>query len=442
MTGPNNITRRSVLASGAALAATPLVGFGMESRPAGGAFPEGFLWGASTAGHQVEGNSTASDLWYLEHATPSPFAEPSGDACNSLELWPEDLDIVRDVGLNAYRFSIEWARIEPEEGFFSLAMLDHYKRIVAGCRARGLVPVVTFNHFVTPRWFAARGGWTNSNAPSLFARFCERAAKHLGDGIGYAVTLNEPQLIPLLSWVLPEAVGQANREALSAAAEALGVPKYSTGNVMDPADIGITQKYLLEAHALGKAAIKAVRPELPVGVSLAIEDDQAVGSTTVRDRKRAEAYGPWLALAGEDDFLGVQNYTRSRFDADGPVPAPEGAPRSQMGMEIYPPSLGNTVRYAHDEAGVPILVTEHGVASEDDSVRQAFIPAALEGLKATIDDGVPVLGYLHWTLLDNFEWIFGYRPKFGLVAVDRQTFERTPKPSAALLGDIARRNGL
>ena len=432
------LSRRSALAAGAAFLAAPMVGRGQSSS----AFPDGFLWGASTAGHQIEGNSTASGLWFLEHQEPTNFAEPSGDAVNGLALWPQDLDIVRDLGLNSYRFSIEWARIEPEQGFFSTAMLDHYKRIVQGCRERGLVPVVTFNHFVTPRWFAASGGWTNSASSTLFASFCERAARHLGAEMGYAVTLNEPQLMPLLTWVLPEEVWQGNRVALDTAARRLGVEKFSTGNVVDREDIPATQENLLLAHVAGRDAIKSALPDLPVGVSIAIEDDQAVGSAVVRDRKRAEVYEPWLELAVNDDFLGVQNYTRALYDAEGKLPVPQGADTAHLGMEVYPPSLGNAVRYAYANTELPILVTEHGVSTEDDTLRQGFIPSALSGLKAEIDDGVPVLGYLHWSLLDNFEWVFGYGPKFGLVAVDRTTFERSPKPSASLLGEIARRNAL
>ena len=442
MCDPSMITRRSILAAGAALAATPLTGLGDGKDANGRKFPDGFLWGASTAGHQIEGNSTASDLWLLEHLEPTVFKEPSGDAVNSLELWQRDLDIVRDLGLNSYRFSIEWARIEPEDNFFSLAMLDHYKRIVEGCRERDLIPVVTYNHFVAPRWFAARGGWTNAGAPALFARFCERATGHFGDGIGYALTLNEPQLTSLLSWVLPPPALARNNGVLEAAARTLGVTKYSTGNVIDYDDLEIVQQHLLEAHAVGRSAIKSVHPGLPVGVSIAIEDDQAVGSSEVRDRKRAECYERWLELARDDDFVGVQNYTRSLYDSDGHVEPPDDAPRSQTGMEVYPPSLGNAVRYAWERAGVPVLVTEHGIATEDDTVRAGFIPAALAGLKSEIDSGVPVLGYLHWSLLDNFEWVFGYGPKFGLVSVDRQTFERRVKPSARLLGDIARQNAL
>jgi beta-glucosidase len=165
-----------------------------KAKPFNPAFPQGFLWGASTAAHQVEGNNTASDVWFLEHMKPTVYVEPSGDAANSFLLWERDLDLVKSLGLNAYRFSLEWARIEPEQGQFSIAMLDHYKAMIAGCHARGLTPVVTFNHFTTPRWFAAKGGWHSDESPALFARFCDKAARHLADGIAYATTLNEPNL--------------------------------------------------------------------------------------------------------------------------------------------------------------------------------------------------------------------------------------------------------
>ncbi len=436
------VSRRSVLAAGAALATIPLTGCGRNKEAVAGQFPKGFLWGASTAGHQVEGNSTNSDLWFLEHQDPTNFAEPSGDACNSLELWPRDLDIVRDLGLNSFRFSIEWARIEPEPGRFSAAMLDHYLRIVEGCRARNLSPVVTFNHFVTPRWFAARGGWTNPESSVLFARFCERAARHLGAQIEYAVTLNEPQLARLLEHILPPFVWNENREVLNHAAQRLGVEKFSTGNVVDFGDLDVIEENLLLAHRRGRDVIKSVQPQLPVGVSIAITDDEAVGSTVHRDAKRESTYRAWLEVARDDDFLGVQNYARERYDENGKMDPPADARKTSLGEEIYPPSLANAVSYAHSETGVPILVTEHGVSADDDAVRQWLLPAALEELKATMDSGVPVLGYLHWSLLDSFEWVFGYGPKLGLVAVDRETFERRPKPSATLYGEIARRNAL
>ena len=442
--------RREVLrVSAATLAAIGLAGAGLGTSRAGKAaanrrhFPDGFIWGTATAGHQVEGNDVNSDMWFLEQLQPTLFAERVGDANNSLELWPDDLDLVRSFNLNAYRFSLEWSRIEPEPGQFSLAMLDHYLRIIEGCRARGVQPIVSFNHFATPRWFAARGGWTNVESPALFERFCERAARHLAKPIGRATTLNEPNLLRLLSWLdLPPAMKDLQRAMLDKAARTLGVAKFSAANAANAEDLDVLQTNLLEGHRRGRQAIKAARSDLPVGVSLAVVDDQAVGPHSRRDEKRAQVYGAWLKAVKGDDFVGVQNYERAQYDEKGALPLPQSAARDGMGREIYPASLANAVRYVHEQTGRPILITEHGLVTDDDAQRAAFIPAALAHLADTIAAGVPVLGYVHWTLMDNFEWIFGYKPHFGLCAVDRQNFKRHPKPSAAVFAAIARANAV
>jgi beta-glucosidase len=437
--------RRAFLATVPALMAMPVLG-ATQSKAPGGSFPAGFMWGSATAGHQVEGNNTASDIWLLENVKPTVFKQPSGDACNSFELWECDLDLVKSLGLNTYRFSLEWARIEPEPGLISAAMLDHYKAMIEGCRRRGITSVVTYNHYTGPRWFAAQGGWTQSQAPSMFARFCELVTRHLGEGIGYATTLNEPNILMVLRVLLPKELFVAQRAMLDAAARAIGSTKFVAANAANPEDYEVMTTNLIAGHKLARAAIKAVRPELPVGVSLAMFDDQAVGSHSRRDAARHELYGEWLETARGDDFIGVQNYERVRYDANGRLPPPPGAKVNFMGAEIYAPSLGGAVRYAHQVTGIPVMVTEHGLGldgdHEDDSMRATFIPASLAELKAAIDDGVPVKGYIHWSLLDNFEWISGYRPRFGLVAVDRKTFARKPKPSAAVYSGIARRNAL
>jgi beta-glucosidase len=172
-----------------------------------------------------------------------------------------------------------------------------------------------------------------------------------------------------------------------------------------------------------------------------MEDDQPPASDSHVDQKRAEVYGPWLNLAKKDDYIGVQTYSRSRVAAKN-LPPPDGAKLTQMGYEFYPESLEHTIRYASRETGVPVIVTENGVGTEDDKDRIGYINRALQGVKRCLADGVDVRGYIHWSLLDNFEWVFGYVPKFGLIAVDRETQKRTPKPSAMLLGSIARKNSL
>jgi beta-glucosidase len=432
--------RRTMMATSAALAALPAAARAVaRSNPA---FPKDFLWGTATAGHQVEGNNINSDCWLLENVKPTIFAEPSGDGANSFMLWPRDLELVKGLGLNTYRFSLEWARIEPEEGLFSVAMLDHYKAIIEGCRARGINPMVTFNHFTTPRWFAAMGGWGNPRSVTLFARYCDKAARHLGAGISHATTLNEPNLAGKLQTLVPPQFLAGDKAMAEAAAKATGSSVFAAGNALYTADVELTQKNLIAGHKAGRAAIKAVLPKLPVGVSLAMFDDQAVGKDSLRDSKRTYYFGAWLDAVRGDEFLGVQNYERSVWGNKGKLPHPPGARTNMLGAEVYPPSLAGAVRYAHVASGVPIIVTEHGVGTTDDSLRAWLIPAALAELKKAMEDGVPVLGYLHWSLIDNFEWIFGYKVKFGLHSVDRVTFARTAKPSAAVYADIARRNSL
>lgn len=429
------IDRRTFVAATAAsltLAAKPA--FAAAKTP----FPKDFIWGSATAGHQIEGNNVNADCWLLEHTKPTVFADPSGDAANSFLLWRRDLDLVKNLGLNSYRFSLEWARIEPEPGEFSVAMLDHYKAMIEGCRAMGLKPIVTFNHFTTPIWFAAQGGWMHADAPQLFARFCDQAARHLAAGIDHATTLNEPNLAGVLQFLLPGGLFEADKAMAAAAAAKLGVPLYLAGNALYQPDPAKVQANLQAGHTAGKAAIKAVRGDLPVGVSLAMLDDQEAEPGSLRDAMREKFYNSWLRLARADDFLGVQNYERSLWGTKGKLDPPGDARRNTMGSEVYPPSLAGAVRYAYAVSKVPIMVTEHGVGSDDDTIRAWLIPEALNHLKAAMDDGVPVKGYLHWSLIDNFEWVFGYKIHFGLHTLDRQTFERRPKPSALVYRDYVR----
>lgn len=403
----------------------------MTARP----FPADFLWGVATAGHQNEGGNSNSDTWFLENVTPTVFREPSGRAANGWELWESDLDLIAGMGLNADRFSVEWARVEPEEGTFDAAALDHYEAIVDGALARGLAPIVTFNHFTAPHWFAAKGGMLGADAAERFAVYCDAVMARFGDRIAYGVTLNEPNLPRLLSWIVPEFFNQLTRDTLAAASTKAGVPFYRSSNVVQPEDYDAMEEGLTAAHLAGKAAIKARRSDLPVGLSIALIDDVAEGDTTVRDRKRAQCYDHWLGLAQDDDFVGVQNYERQHYDGNGLLPVAEGAVLNEMGTAVEPESVGGAVRYAYEVAHVPVFVTEHGVATPDDEIRAGLLEPALEGLRQAIDDGVPVLGYIHWTMMDNFEWVGGYDSQLGLHSVDRETFERTAKPSA---GEYAR----
>ncbi|MPY60572.1 glycoside hydrolase family 1 protein [Streptomyces spongiae] len=424
----------------------------MTSSAASSAFPAGFFWGAATAGHQIEGSNVLSDHWVLENVPGSPFVEPSGDACDSYHRFAEDIALLAEAGLGTYRFSVEWSRIEPEPGTFSRAELEHYRRMVAACHEAGVMPMVTLQHFTTPAWFARAGAWNNPEAPALFARYCAAVAEHFGDAVTWYCTLNEPNLGAMLS--LGGMVPMAALEDVTAAASMAPAVRHAfatrVGGDVDTVEFGHPMRVLTteaietvkEAHRLGRAAVKRANPRAKVGWTLALVDFQsAPGGEEITAQVRELGCAQFLQISREDDFIGVQSYSRQVLGAEGPVPLADDTPLTQTGWEVYPEALGNSVRWAAEVARVPVVVTENGMATADDAARIAHTKAALESLRQAMADGVDVRGYVHWSLLDNFEWHSGYAMTFGLVAVDRTTFVRTPKPSLHWLGTVARSNG-
>ena len=401
----------------------------------GNTFPEGFLFGAAVGAYQVEGGNTNTDWWWWEHREGTVCREPSGDACDFYHRYEEDIAILAGLGMTAFRFGIEWARIEPAQGEFSRAELAHYRRMLEACHRHSVVPILTFHHFTLPRWLHEQGGFVYEQFPALFERYCDHAAAALGDVIGVACTLNEPQ-----------GLGQSGY--------LLGINP--PGHTDDNAGAEKATDNLLEAHRRGAVAIRA-HTHAPVGVTLAIPDIQyeegaGPGNTSLELESRIN--DRFFELARADDFIGVQTYTRFRIGPEGPrSPGSDWSDwtreleetdlTTQMGYENYPKALGGAIRRAwKSTGGIPILVTENGIATTMDEKRIAFMDTALHEVQACIAEGIDVRSYLHWSWLDNFEWAFGYAPTFGLVAVDRRTFARHPKPSAAWLGAVSRANRL
>jgi beta-glucosidase len=398
-------------------------------------FPAGFLWGAATAAHQIEGNNVYNDSWLMEHVPDGPYVEPSGDACDGYHRYREDIALVAGLGFNTYRFSLEWSRIEPEQGEFSQAALDHYRRVLEACREHGITPVVTFHHFTSPRWVIRQGGWEALETVDAFARYCRSVAAELGDAIAYACTLNEANigqvLAPLFDLHGPGDWWQRASAAFGVEPERFAPFQY----VASERSIEV----LLAAHHAGRAAIKEVRPELPCGATLALQQYVALpGGEEEAARLTARVNDLWLDAVADDDFLGVQIYSRTRVGPQGIVGGAEGVERTQMGYEFWPEALEAVLRTTAARLDIPLLVTENGLATEDDARRVEYVERALRGVAACLRDGIDVRAYLYWSLLDNYEWALGYRPTFGLVAVDRSTQRRTPKPSAAWLGAVAR----
>jgi beta-glucosidase len=386
-------------------------------------FPEGFLWGTATAAHQVEGGNWNNDWWAWEHAPETPCAEPSGDACDHWHRYPDDIALLADLGFNTYRFSIEWSRVEPERGEWSQVALEHYRRMCATCHEHGVAPVVTFHHFTSPRWVAAAGGWAEPSTAERFARFVERTTAYLGDLMAWACTFNEP------NWVVTNGY-------------IMGI--WPPGTKMERDAAKRATDTFVEAHRRSVDVIRAGPGDAPAGLTLSMTDYQAVdGGESQRDKIRAVMEDVWLDAASGDDFLGVQVYTRARVGADGWLPPEDGVRTTLMGYEFWPEALEACLRRAWEYTeGLPLLVTENGIGTTDDTERVEYVERALQGVARCLDDRLDVRGYTYWSLLDNFEWVFGYGPTFGLVAVDRMTQARTPKPSASWLGDVARANRL
>jgi beta-glucosidase len=435
------MSRRTVLTGAAVAAAAPAESAQRPARAHGNA-PAGFWWGTAISAHQSEGNNVNSDFWLCEQIRPSIFKEPSGDACDSYHRYVEDIGIAADLGFNAHRFGIEWSRIEPEPGQFSIAALDHYARVLEECHRRALKPMVTFCHWTVPRWFAARGGFEEKDSPELFARFAEHATARLGTLMAAATTFNEANITRLLM-LRPERARAEPliRAMLAACARASGSDRFA--NLLF-AEVDKAEANQVRAHDLAEAAIKAGPGDFPVGVTLTMQAFEGVGpgGEQAAAAVARDVYGPWLNAARRADFVGVQTYTRLRIGSEGLLPAPDGAEMTAAGYEFYPEALEQTIRFAAREIRRPIYVTENGIATDDDSRRVAFIERALAAVRRCVADGIDVRGYFLWSLLDNFEWNYGYAQRFGLVAVDRATFRRTPKPSAHLLGGRARANQL
>ena len=388
-------------------------------------FPDGFVWGASTSAHQTEGGNSGSDWWFLEHAEGGPAVEPSGDACDSYHRYPEDITLVAGAGLNAYRFSVEWARIEPEPGEFSLAALDHYQRMIDGCLDRGVEPIVTLHHFTNPRWMRQFGGWTAVESETRFERYVERVLGRL-QGVRRICTINEPNMIATWTGAL-----------------------HGVHTGVEPRPDADVSDNLIRAHQ--RAVDVAHGHGIEAGLTVAMCAYTTDGSEAA-ERALAEFRGAdedvFLLGGADGDFVGVQSYSRRFVTCDGVLPQGhdfQGASEQQTltGWNYYPRSIGDCLRRAHEVVpGLPLLVTENGIATRDDEQRIAYTSEALSSVLEAISDGVPVTGYLHWSLLDNFEWMHGYAPTFGLVSVDRETFTRTPKPSLDWLGRVAKDNAL
>ncbi|MWV51555.1 family 1 glycosylhydrolase (plasmid) [Rathayibacter sp. VKM Ac-2803] len=400
-------------------------------------FPDGFLWGASSAPHQIEGNNVGSDFWANEGRVPG--MEFSGDACDSYHRYPEDMRLLADAGYTSYRFGVEWARIEPRPGMISNAELAHYRRMIDTALQLGLTPVVTLHHFTNPRWLADEGGWLSDSTVDRFTAYAE-AVTGILDGVEWVATMNEPNMLAMMTGMSrrvadPKATKKWMSPTVEGEAGAAGARPQ-----LPPPDLEVGQR-LIDAHHAVRDLVRS-RTGAKVGWTVANRAYEALpGGQEKADELSRIWEDVYLEAARGDDFIGVQSYSTLTVGPDGLVPHEPKSDDTLVGTPYRPDALGIAARHAWEvTGGVPILVTENGIATSDDTQRIAYTEGALEALAGAIADGIDVRGYLHWTLLDNFEWGH-WAPTFGLIAVDRTTFVRTPKPSLTWLGSVAKDNG-
>jgi len=418
-------------------------------------FPDDFLWGVSTAAHQVEGNNC--NQWSdWEQAGRIKSGESCGKACDWWQNAERDFDIARDLGLKALRLSLEWSRIEPEEGCFDLQALRRYCQMLEGLHQRGIEPIVCLHHFTHPRWFEKRGAFLQPDAPQLFERFTRETAKTVGDLCRFWVTFNEPNVYAACGYVLGE------------------FPPGRRGEIFNALRVNSIQA---RAHVLAYRAIHDLVPAAQVGWAqhyVVFEPHRRIVDRWVvhlLDRLFNHAFFelietgrfafPFGALNGHDseargccDFVGLNVYSRfhvafglryvSTLFAN--IFVPPHVPQGDRGVhspygEAYPQAITNAVKRAA-RLGKPIYIMENGVPDAQDRIRPWLIVNVLRELHGLIREGYDVRGYLHWTLTDNFEWNEGWRLRFGLVALDTDTQHRTMRNSAKLFSEIVRSNGL
>jgi len=411
-------------------------------------FPDGFYWGAATSSHQIEGDnhndwseweksSQRIEQLRKEGKASSDFI--SGKACDSYRRYEEDFDIAQKLNHNIHRFSIEWSRIEPEEGKFNQEAIDHYKRLIDALRKRGIEPIVTLWHFTNPIWFSVKGGFLNKKSPEYFTRYVKYVVDNLRNEVGLWITFNEATTV---------CAGMSYLKGI-------WPPQHKS--IFEFLRV---RKNFLKAHILAYQEIKKIYKERDKSnVSSPPSDTSHNVRVGLVENNPVFIYGKFAQFFGIGkvfnrfwnrwffsralpyyDFIGLNYYTIKRFGKSYRI-LPKQDVAEEMDWEIYPRGI-YTVLKSLKKLKKPIFITENGIADSNDLKREKYIKDHLYWVKEAINEGVDVHGYLYWSLLDNFEWHHGFSPRFGLVEINYTTFERKIRPSALAYTVICKNNSL
>lgn len=388
-------------------------------------FPDKFLWGSATSSYQVEGGNINADWEDFKSA---------GKACDQYNLYESDFKMIQDMGHNAHRLSIEWARIEPREGEFDQGEIEHYKQVLKSLKDKNITVMLTLWHFTLPKWLAQKGGWESFRSPFYFERFIRKIVPELKSYVDFWVTINEPGVYVFMSYLGGDESG--------------GWPPEKNSGF---AAVKVSWN-LSRAHKNAYRAIHKIIPGAKVGIAQNVSSFQpfhthsflemlAVGISDI-----VTNHSFYFLTGGYHDFLGLNYYFHRRYNLEKGIvpeiinPEDEHQDVSDLGWEIYPEGLFDVLADLSD--GLPIYITEAGIASGNDDRRTRFLIQYLQETYRAIESGIKVKGFFYWSIIDNFEWHRGFDPKFGLVEIDYKTQKRTPRPSAQVYSEIIRENGI
>jgi beta-glucosidase len=412
------------------------------------AWPAGFLWGTATAAHQIEGGNRNDWSRFEEQEGRIAHGERSGLAVDHWNRMGEDVALMKDLKANAYRFSVEWSRVEPVEGHWDDAAFARYGELLGMLRAAHITPMVTLLHFTLPQWLADRGGVRASDFPVRFALFAGEAARRLGPEVDLWCVLNEPNVQMYLGYV--EGIWPPGHKSPAEAAEAFAgllrahaLAAQAIRRNDSGAQIGVAQNLILF-----EPASRLSLPDWLAARGAAFAFDWAFYDSVQAGRIKLSAPGfptldePLPALLGSVDYFGANYYRRDlvRFAPSAPgvvqiLPGP--GTRNDLGWEIYPEGLLRLLRQAFARYHLPIYVTENGIADARGDARPAYLRSHAYALSRALAEGIPVKGYFHWTLMDNFEWAEGFSPRFGLYRTEANTRNRIPTPGAGAFAELA-----
>ena len=379
-------------------------------------FPKDFLWGSAISSYQAEGGIEHCD-WSKEYS--------AGKACDHYHRFEEDFDWLEKLNQNAFSFSIEWSRIEPEPGKFDYKEIEHYRKILLALKERNIRTFVTLWHYTNPVWLAEMGAWTNKEIVNYFEGYAKVMAEQLGDLVDFWVTLNEPMV-----YLKAYCAGR--------------FPPFQKRNIFNFRKVF---NNLIKAHQKGYHAIHEKKPEAQVGIKKTVSYFEPARNYCLIEKFIAfllhySANSYFLKrIENTFDYIGLQYYRHFRIVFYPPFFRNFDKRVNDIGWEIYPEGIYHGLKYLK-RFGKPIYVTENGLADAQDKYRKEFIRDHLFWVYKAIEEGVDVRGYFHWSLIDNLEWEKGFMPRFGLIEIDYQTLERKPRPSAFYYGEISKNNSI